>query len=155
MAFAAPIAKDKLATTSDDDIRQIPGTALASAERDEEWDKALEARVGKIAACGAIIAELNNGAIVNDRGKDKDIIARYNALLSDVERIAVFNAGTRVEQSQIAPNKPRLKAVFQFLGPEFQKAHKRAKDGQAIKPFKASSLLKADRDVKFVKALKR
>lgn len=151
MAFAAPIAKDKLAATSDDDIRQIPGSALAATDRDEEWDKALEARVKNIPAAGAIINELNNAAIINDRSKDADIIARFNALLSDVERIAVFNGGTRVEQSQIEANKPRLKAVFQFLGPEFQKAHKRAKEGQAIKPFKSSALFKADRVVSFVK----
>lgn len=155
MAFVAPIAKDKLATTSDDDIRQIDGKALASSERDAEWDKAFEDRVSKIAAVGSIVNDLKNPGIANDRSKDKDILARYAALLSDVERIGAFNAGTRVEQSQIEANKPRLKAIFMFLGPELQKAHKRAKDGQAIKPFKSSALLRADREVKFVKALKR
>jgi hypothetical protein len=154
MAFAAPIAKDKLAAATDDAIRQIPGTAMAASDRDEEWDKALEARVKNIPAAGAIMNDISNEAIANDRSRDADIIARFNALLSDVERIAVFNGGTRVEQSQITPNKPRLKAVFQFLGPEFQKAYKRAEKGQAIKPFKASALFKADRDVKFVKSVK-
>lgn len=150
MAFAAPIAKDKLATSTDDQIRQIPGQSLASADRDDDWDKAFEARVAKIAACGALINELKSPSIANDRSKDKDFLSRYDALQSDVERIGVFNGGTRVEQSQIEANKPRLKAVFLFLGPEFQKVHKRAKDGQAIKPFKASTLLIANKEVRFI-----
>lgn len=155
MAFIPPIAKDKLATTSDDDLRQIDGKALAGPERDEEWDKAFETRVSTIPAVASIVNDLKNPGIATDRSKDSDILNRFNALISDVERIGAFNAGTRVEQSQIEPNKPRLKAIFLFLGPEFQKSHKRAKDGQAIKPFKSSALLRADRPVTFVKTIKR
>jgi hypothetical protein len=155
MVFIAPIAKDKLATTSDDDLRQIDGKSLTGSERDEDWDKAFEVRVSNIPAVSSIVNDLKNPGIANDRSKDKDILNRYAALLSDVERIGAFNAGTRVEQSQIEANKPRLKAIFMFLGPEFQKAYKRAKDGQAIRPFKISALLRADREVKFVKPAKR
>lgn len=151
MAFVPPIAKDKLASTSDDEIRQLSGDVMSSSERDEEWDKALEDRVKNIPAAGSIISDLTNETIANDRSKDSDILARFDALLSDVERIVVFNAGTRVEQSQISANKPRLKAVFQFLGPEFQKAHKRAKDNQPIRPFKQSSLVTANMAVNFIK----
>ncbi len=154
MAFVPPIPKDKLATTSDDDLRQIDGKVLAGSERDEEWDKAFEARVSNIPAVGGIVNDLKNPTIADDRSKDKGILDRFAALISDVERIGAFNAGTRVEQSQIEANKPRLKAIFLFLGPEFQKAHKRAKDGQAIKPFKANALLRADRTVSFVRSAK-
>lgn len=154
MAFVPPVAKDKIATLTDDDVRQVDGKSLAAAERDENWDKEFEARVAKMPAAGAIINDLKDPNIASNRGKDEDIKSRFNALLSDVERIAAFNGGTRVEQSQIEANKPRLKAIFMFLGPDFQKAHKRAKDGQAIKPFKASSLQRADFIVKYVGSLK-
>lgn len=149
MPSSPPIPKDMLPLSTPEQIRAIKGSVLTATDRDTEWDKAFEARVALLPGCDRIVGELKNPAIADDRSKDDDIKKRYNALPSDVERIGTFGAGTRVEESAIPANKPRLKAVFLFLGPEFQAAYKRAKNGNEIKPVSLADRQTADRNVRF------
>jgi hypothetical protein len=139
MTFIPLIPRDKLTFMTDDEIRGIDAMILTSTDRDPDWDAAFEARVSIIPGCDSLILDLKDPIIMTDRTKDESIKKRYSALLSDVERITVFGAGTRVATDKIIENKARLSVIFLLLGPDFQQAHSRAKSGMGMKNAPTSS----------------
>lgn len=152
MAFLAPIAKDKLPIATVEQIQGIPGSALTSKDRDEEWDKAFEARVAALPATSELVNLLRAPSLADDRKNDESLQAKFKALRSDAERIGVFGAATRLPASNQESQKPRVKAVFLVIGPAFQEAYKRAKEGNEIRPMTIVERQSADRAVRFTRA---
>lgn len=142
---------EKLKTASINDIRNLSGIMLSTTERSKEWDDIFISKINEFSETNFLVLKLKNNSIINNRENDTTIINEYNSLLSDSERIGVFMASTSIEENALNDEKPRLKAIFLFLGPHFQEAHKRAKDGYEIKPIYLSEIQGADKTVNFVR----